>query len=121
MQVHVGDALAHHVVQEEERAVAPDGLALRPGDPAPRLHELAQKPRIQIADGLDVLPGDHQGVTLEHRFGVEERSHLGLVEHPVSGGLAGEDAVENARGAGDHDVSASREDGRLCRINRRCH
>jgi hypothetical protein len=64
-----------------------------------------------------MVPGDDEGVSLEDRPYVKERCEGRFVQHPVRAGLAGEDAVEHARGLGDHGPSDSRDDGKPCRTN----
>ena len=96
MEVHVRDALAYPVVEAEEAPSCAQGVALSCGDPPPRRQEQACQLVVDLLQSLKMLPGDDERVAREHRAGVEEGDHLGLVQHPVGVDLTVADSVENA-------------------------
>ena len=97
VHVQVRDALADHVVHRHERARP------RPSRPATAAATCCTSREQDVAGGVvevaerhDVRRGHHERVPREQRPVVEERDHLGRVEHDRRRGLPRHDRAEEA-------------------------
>lgn len=98
MNVKVGDALTHAVVQSDEGAVGAEPLFDGPGD---ALHELKERTNLvfwQIRERLVVSLWHDQAVTDKERAVVEEDNRFRIVGHDVRRDLARGDSTEEATG-----------------------
>ena len=73
MQVQVRDGLAHHVVDQDHRAVDAQAVLDRALQPLRRAEELGHLIGGQVAEQHQVPLGHQQDVTVEERPVIEER------------------------------------------------
>ena len=95
MHVEMSNALAHLVVERDERALCPQDL----------LHRTAQETRgsevrreevvRQVGEGCDVSLGYEKGVSREKGADVEERQRRVVRPHDVGGSVASHDVTEH--------------------------
>ena len=90
MDVEVGDALAHPVVDGHEGSVRPEaaGILDGAGDALHRVEQDGQQVGGQIGECVDMRPWNDQHVAVEHRGPVEEGNDRVLFQHGVSGRFA---------------------------------
>jgi hypothetical protein len=101
VEVDMGDALAHHVVQREPGPGVGEGRPLGRGHAPTGVEEGSKEVGGQVGEVGVVTARHDQGVPLEHRTDVEERHQVGLVEDDMTGPLPGDDVVEDAVGDAD--------------------
>jgi len=106
MHVQVGHALADPVVESDKGAFRrqagfdPSGHSGHGREQ--RRHRFAGK----IAESLVMVARDHQNVAGEYRPEIQKSEGLGVLEHLVCGGGAGDDPAERTRGEGrGHSLS----------------
>jgi len=96
MQVHMWHALAHHLVEDEQGARAPERGRLCGGDPSAGAHERPEQALGRFCQARVMGAGHYQCVAVEHGAVVEERHQVALVQDDMRSHLARDDAVEDA-------------------------
>ena len=94
----MGNTLADHVVQPEERPSSSEDLPLSGGHPYGGGPDESGQRGGQLGDGGVVDPRHHEGVAREERSHVEEPDEVGLVEHHVGRQVPSDYGVEHAVG-----------------------
>ena len=97
VHVQVRDALAHAVVDRDERALGAEPLLHRTGEQPRVREELGQHLVGQVGERLDVGARDQQGVAGEQRAVIEERERLRRPRaRPAPRRLTADDRAEGA-------------------------
>jgi hypothetical protein len=104
VQVQVRDRLAHHVVDQDHRAVRAQAVLDRPFQALRRAEELRHQVGRQVAQQADVPLGHEQRMAAEQRPVVKEGDQpFGLQDdHGIL--LAGDDGAEDALCCGWHQA-----------------
>ena len=96
--VQVGNGLGDDVVHRDERALRAHRIANRNAQPLRPGEERLDQLRGQVRQGLVVITGTEQNVTVEEGPHVEESEADGVVQDDVRGFIARHDPAEDAVG-----------------------
>jgi hypothetical protein len=98
MDVEVRHALADHIVDRHERAVATGSLRHRASQTLREGEEWSHVANGQIGKGRDMLPGHEQNMAGQEWASIEEGDAIWIVEDDLGGRIASDDGAEDTPG-----------------------